>query len=108
MAKRTHAFGALSINARAGELRDYYRSIVLSNFKLEEVIDTAPCFAEIVALGSGTLNGIPFSGLGRFKLANLGNDGRPIVHGQPGGTWFVNTWNPWQEHPSEAVEIAIE
>ena len=86
MARRTHAFSALSINARAGELRGYYQSLVLSNFTLEEVVDTAPS-AEIVVLGSGTQNGIPFSGLGRFKLVNLGNDGMPIVHGRPGGTW---------------------
>ncbi len=108
MAKRTHAFSDLSINARAGELRGYYQSVVLSDFTLEEVADTTPCMAEIVVLGSGTQRGNPFSGRGRFKLAYLGDDGMPIVHGLPGGTWFVNSWNPWHEHRYEAVETATQ
>ena len=108
MAKHTHAFSTLSINARAGELRGYYQSLVLSDFTLREIVDTTPAAAEIVVLGHGTQYGIPFSRAGRFKLVNIGDDGVPIVHGRPGGTWFVNTWNPWQEHASGAIAIARE
>jgi hypothetical protein len=96
MAKRTHPFGPLSINARAGEVRRYYQDLSLDDFSILEIEDTAPAVTEITVRGRGAQYGISFDGVGKFRLVKMDEIGDPIISGESGGTWFVMTWNPWQ------------
>jgi hypothetical protein len=97
MAKRTDPFGSGTVNARAGELRDYYKDLHLHDFTIQAIVDTAPAATEITVRGCGIQYEKPFDTSGTFRLVSMDQHGNPVIHGDPCGTWFVMIQNPWQQ-----------
>ena len=96
LAKRTHAYaGARPLNALAGEVRAY-KDIRLDEFEIEANADTAPAVTEITIRRRGVQYGKPFDASGTFRLVNFDQQQMPVTQGDPGGTWYIMSWNPWQ------------
>lgn len=101
MARRTYPFqDHRTMNALAGEVRGYYKDVRLDSFEIEAVVDTAPAVAEITVRGSGLQYGRPFDASGTFRLVNFDQKQNPVTTGAPDGTWYIMSWNPWQEASS--------
>ena len=100
MATRLHPNDRRTTNARAGEVREFFRLLELQEFTLEATSDKAAAISVIQVRGRGLQNGEEFDRLGTFRLAHLDEFGMPVIHGLSGGTWFIMTWNPWQEMKS--------
>ena len=86
-----------TVNALGGELRDYYKDLRLDEFIIKTIVDTAPAITEITVRGRGVQYGKPFDACGAFRLVNFDQQKNPATHGDPGGTWFIMMWNPWQQ-----------
>lgn len=106
MAERLGAFDNRPLNTRAGQARSYYEHLALQDFTIEAVNDKAAAVSEIDVRGRGTQYGRSFDGLGTVRLVHMDESWQPVVHGHPGGIWFVMNWNPWQAlcTPPEAKE----
>ena len=100
MAKRLSPNDRQTLSARAGRVREFFKSLELLEFTLEAPCDQAAAVSEITVRGRGLQYGEGFDCLGKFRIVHLDQSGQPVIHGQPGGTWFVMTWNPWQEAKS--------
>jgi hypothetical protein len=107
MAKWLGAFDNKPLNTRAGLVRNYYEHLALQGFTVEAVNDTAAAVSEIDIRGRGTQYGRSFDGIGTVRLVHMDESWQPVVHGHPGGVWFVMYWNPWQGlcTPPESQEL---
>jgi len=108
MARWLGAFDKRLLNTRAGQVRSYYEQLALQDFMIEAVNDKAAAVSEIEVRGRGTQYGRSFDGLGTVCLFQMDDSGQPVVHGHPGGIWFVMNWNPWQVlcPPLDTQELA--
>ena len=96
MAKRLGARDDRPVKARAGEVRSYYEDLVLKEFTIQTVRDTAASVSKAEVRGAGTQYGQAFDGVGTFCLAQLDEKFKPVIQGEAGGNWFVTNWTPWQ------------
>ena len=110
MARRLGAHDNRPLKMRAGEVRSYYEDSVLKEFTIQTVLDTAASASQVEAHGAGDQYGRAFNGVGTFRMVQLDEAFEPVIHGEPGGSWFVMIWNPWQHKPSkqEVVESSGE
>ena len=97
MAKRLGVRDDRSVKTRAGEVRSQYEDLVLEEFTIQTVRDTAASVSKAEVCGVGTQYGQAFDGVGTFCLAHLDENFKPVIQGEAGGTWFVTTWAPWQQ-----------
>ncbi|HEY3444670.1 MAG TPA: hypothetical protein VGK29_28220 [Paludibaculum sp.] len=107
MAKRTHLFRSdLTLNARAGEVRTFYRDLQLYGFEIGSTADQAPAVTEITVRGRGNQYGQPFDASGTFRLVNFDHHEMPVTQSDGSGYWYVTSWNPWQQAFSGDTPLA--
>lgn len=95
MARWLAAYDKKPLNQFAGEVRRYYEHLVLDEFTILAACDQAAAVTEVQVRGRGTRYGSRFDRVATFRLVKMDENRNPVIHGDPGGTWFVMNWDPW-------------
>lgn len=78
------------IGPRAKDLRERFGGVTDLHWRILKIADVAPAVAEVDVRLWGAGDGQPWDHEGTIRLIQEDDNGAPIVHGLPGGTWKAN------------------
>jgi hypothetical protein len=89
LAQSTIDYPNRTIGYRAGRLRDDLKDIIIGDWALTGVEDTAPSMTNVMVDISGNLFGESWNGLQCMRLIYADDDNNALIRGEEGGDWIV-------------------
>ncbi|QKC97152.1 hypothetical protein EB231_22565 [Mesorhizobium sp. NZP2298] len=89
LAQSTIDYPKRTIGYRAGRLRDELKDIIIVDWELTGVEDTAPAMTNVMVNMSGTLLGENWNGSQRMRLMYANGDNNALIRSEEGGDWIV-------------------